>query len=359
MDGHYERLLAAEPGMGEAVCVTYARGVDEDGFLRAFGGDPAAARWTTVEEAGFELAGYHYSAVPAAVLLDRAGEWLVGIEHNGFQGSRPEVLRPLSRGGAAVSVYWNVNGSNRFSHAVGGRRLVSFDMLRPESRHGAEPDAIAAALDGLPFGPGAGEWRAAGLALAETLTGVRLDRSWFASARRFRFALLRPVPEDLIPDGREDDPALRDPALREILAAMPDPGVLPVITRYVARLLVGGTGLDREPAAARALAALDGTPAGDDPRAELAALADRYLADSHAALAAAGPVSAPGRRQPDLLFRRSHALRGLAGALDADPAAAAREACRAAGYVVTDQADRLRLAVLQRCADACVRRAAG
>lgn len=39
---HYRRLLARYGGgLEDATCVTYARGVDEDAFIRAFGGDPA------------------------------------------------------------------------------------------------------------------------------------------------------------------------------------------------------------------------------------------------------------------------------------------------------------------------------
>ena len=39
---HYRGLLARYAGgRQDGMCVTYARGIDEDAFIRAFGGDPA------------------------------------------------------------------------------------------------------------------------------------------------------------------------------------------------------------------------------------------------------------------------------------------------------------------------------
>jgi hypothetical protein len=127
---HYRRLLARYPdSLDQAMCATDAHGIDEDGFIRAFGGDPAATETRTFEELRTELSAYRYDEIPYALLVTAVGDWLVGIEDNGFQGSRPEVMRGASAGGAAVSVYWNVNGANQFTYNVAGRRVTGIDMF--------------------------------------------------------------------------------------------------------------------------------------------------------------------------------------------------------------------------------------
>ncbi|WP_433794716.1 hypothetical protein [Actinoplanes sp. CA-252034] len=86
-------------------------------------------------------------------------------------------------------------------------------MLRPEDRSGPDAADIDAYLAGLPLGHGHGhagdtDWRAAGLALAERVTGVRLPAGF--PAWDMPGVLLDEVPEDLIPESSEDDAALHD-----------------------------------------------------------------------------------------------------------------------------------------------------
>jgi len=71
-------------------------GIDEDAMVRAFGGDPSATALRSIAELAEELAPYHYSEVPHAVLVTRVGDRLIGVEPNGFQGSRPEAARGVS-----------------------------------------------------------------------------------------------------------------------------------------------------------------------------------------------------------------------------------------------------------------------
>jgi len=124
---HYQQLLQRYPAtLEQAMCVTYSQGIDEDAFIRAFGGDPAATETRTLAELGQELSVYRYDQVPSTLLVASVGGWLVGIEDNGFQGSRPEVMRGASAGGTAVSVFWNVNGVNKFTYSVAGRLTVRF-----------------------------------------------------------------------------------------------------------------------------------------------------------------------------------------------------------------------------------------
>jgi hypothetical protein len=347
---HYRDLLAAEPAVAEALCLTWAQGRDQDGFIRAFGGDPAARGHLTLAEAAAEQVSAGHDRAPAVLLVAPAGDWVVGLEVNGFQGSRPEVLRAASAGGRALSVYWNVNGANRVGYAVRGPRLVSFEATRPQERLGRDPHALDRELAGLPFG---GQWRAAALALAERVTGIRLDRAWLGG--RYRRAVLRPVPGDLIPAGFEDDPALDDPEISAILAA-PTADKLPRITGYVAGMLVRDANLDDLPVASRVLAAVR-AGAGADPGlgAEVAALADEYRREVHGSPRLAGLAPDAAAELSQLLFRQMHALKGLAGALDPDPARAAWETCWAAGYALTAWPDRLRLAVLERCMNRATR----
>src|SRR6266545_566736 len=107
----------------EAFCITLVRGLDQVEVLRRIGGERSQPRPLTVGEAS-ELSGSFHAGYPQLVLAARAGGWVVAVEDNGWQGSRPEALRALSRGTQAVSVYENVNALGYFSYAVDGALLV-------------------------------------------------------------------------------------------------------------------------------------------------------------------------------------------------------------------------------------------
>jgi hypothetical protein len=330
--GYYRELLAGPwRGLSDAVCVTYVAGVDEDAMIRAFGGDPTEAAARSLSEVGAELAGYHYSAVPAVVLVTPVGDWLLGVEPNGFQGSRPEVLRAASVDGRALSVYWNINATNQITYAVGGRTSVVFDMHRPEDRHGRDPGALDGHLDGLPFGEFGDRW-AAGLALAERVTGVRLTGAPLDGT--LRRAVLRPVPEDLVYEGLEGDPALDEPFIREVLAA-PTADKLPGITRYLAEAVARDTGIHVEPEVRAALDALaPGTPSDPRLRQRVQDLATRYREAFQA-----------GRET----LERIHAVLVVAWALEPDPEKAAFRVHFEAGYALRNREYRVQNSVLGRC----------
>ncbi|MFI7425385.1 DUF6461 domain-containing protein [Micromonospora sp. NPDC049836] len=341
---HYGQFLDRHQGFAQAACVTYAQGVDEDAFIRAFGGDPADTASRSLRELDAELAPYHYNQIPCALLVTRVGDWLVGIEENGFQGSRPEVLRGASAGGAAVSVYWNVNGTNRFAYHVAGRRAVGFDMYHPEERWGGDPDALLDDMADLTFDA---PW-ASGLVLAERVSGVRLDDATLAGV--FRRVFLTPVPEDLVPEGVEDRAALDDPFVRSVLAE-PTVERLPEITRFLAHLVARDTGVQEDPLARAALAVLDArahgrTVAVDGLLAQrLTTRADDLLAES--------------RRERDRnAFRRMHAMLGLRDALHDDLAEAAFRIYWSGGYALGDADASLVNSVLGRCRDRALRDAA-
>jgi hypothetical protein len=97
------------------------------------------------------------------------------FEPNGFQGSRPEVLRVASHMGDAGSVYWNVNLHCRFSYSVGGELVTSFDPLHTEWRSGSDPDRLLGEMAALPFGI-ANDPIPAAFLLTARLTGRALSR---------------------------------------------------------------------------------------------------------------------------------------------------------------------------------------
>jgi hypothetical protein len=329
---HYRKFLADRWDLREAACVSYVHGIDDATMIRAFGGDPADAAPRSAREVGDELAGLRYDEIPHVLLVAPAGEWLVGVEHNGFQGSRPEVLRGASAGGTAVSVYWNVNGTNRFTYATGGRTTVGFDMRRPDDRHGADPEAVAAHLDGLPFGRD-GDAYAAGLALAERLTGVRLTGALLEGT--FRQAVLRPVPQDLVPESMVGHPALDEPFVHAVLAE-PTADKIPAINLYLAEAIARDTAIEDVP---EVRAALDALRAGRrDPalRERVGHLVERY---QH------------GMREGRESLERVHGASGIVAALDPDPVNGGGQLFGAASYTLRTPNYRVQYIVLKRCRD--------
>lgn len=89
--------------------ITIASGVSEEEFIRAFGGDPSVS--PTARDPW---------NIDQVLLVGSLGDGVVAIESNGWQGTRPEVLRRASVTGRAASVYWNVNAVKTFTAAEGG-----------------------------------------------------------------------------------------------------------------------------------------------------------------------------------------------------------------------------------------------
>ncbi|MEV6489508.1 DUF6461 domain-containing protein [Actinoplanes sp. NPDC051633] len=125
------------------------------------------------------------------------------LEVNGFQASRPEVLRRLSQGPVRVhSVYWNIENDNAFSYATAGDIVTVFDGEIPDERHGSSPDALEDQRAPLWAAAEPHEWPEAMLALVELRTGVPLDLSWFD---RPHLSVLAPELPDQQPPSRPAD----------------------------------------------------------------------------------------------------------------------------------------------------------
>jgi hypothetical protein len=239
----------------QAFCITLVRGLDEGEVLRRFGGERSQPRTLTAGEAG-ELSGSFHAGYPQIILATRSAGWAVAMEDNGWEGSRPEVLRALSRGTQAVSVYRNVNALGYFSDAVDGEVRVQFELLFPQRRWGSQPDLLLPQMRGVGLDPDwqeppYGEVDTAALALAERVTGVHLDLSMLDGS--LLAAEIAPLLEDPPASfflGGEDV---------ELSAAIDQaaPGVLRQAAATVARQAVQLAQLDQDPVVVEALAAAE------------------------------------------------------------------------------------------------------
>ncbi|HEX7277856.1 MAG TPA: DUF6461 domain-containing protein [Acidimicrobiales bacterium] len=180
-------LDAQQSSLAVGACITVVRGSTVADVLAGFGADPSAA---PVHIDPWDSTG--------SVHVGQVEDAVVTVEYNGFEGSRAEVLRVVSRSATAVSVFWNVNFDMRFSYASGGTVVTSFDPMFPDDVFtGTPPRQALPAIEGLPFPEHA---IPSALALAERVTGVRLTRD-----RILRLRDAWPVTA-VPPDPRPPDP---------------------------------------------------------------------------------------------------------------------------------------------------------
>ncbi|WP_150494703.1 DUF6461 domain-containing protein [Streptomyces kanamyceticus] len=263
---HLDRLLT-DLGLDEAATFTAVCGADEEDVIRLFGGDPERARPMNLEE----LRDYDEGDL---ILVSRSGPAVVVVEGNGYQGSREEVLRPLSRLGRTASAFWNVNAVSRLSLAEDGLLSAVLDMVVPEDPYGARPDAWDSLLEGLPLGVDAG-W-GSGLAAVERATGARFDEAWVRGPHRA--IPITPVPQYLLGQGLVDSPLLKREPFVSYLTDL-GPAQLARMRLHALRLAldhadlrdhplaVAALSADRIPAAARVRLRDELTTAGDTAHA--------------------------------------------------------------------------------------------
>jgi hypothetical protein len=360
----------------EAFCITLVRGLDQREVLGRFGGERSRPRTLTAVAAG-ELSGSFQAGYPQIVLVTKADGWAVAVEDNGWEGSRPEVLRALSGGTQAVSVYRNVNALGYFSDAVDGQLLVQFEPLFPQRRWGSRPDLLlpqmrAVGLDPDWDEPPYGDIDTAALALAERVTGVHLDAALLDGP------LL----------GAEIAPLLADPPASfslpeqdaELGAAIEEatPAARRQAAATAARQAVELAQLDHDPVVAEALAAAEAgqaLPVGDASAlgrrirtwAVEAAIPGRLRNDPAASLdaqrrhanllGAAGQLPRPAPEDPsrwlapqgvDALRRRSLAAQAVRAALFADPRTAVSATLEQLRYLPGDSWPGIRASALAR-----------
>jgi hypothetical protein len=240
----------------EAFCITLVSGLDQAEVGRRFGGERSQPRPLSLGDAA-QLSHSFQAGYPEFVLVaPAAGGWSVAVEHNGWQGSRAEVLRALSAGGQAVSVYRNVNALGYFSYTVDGQVLVRFELLVPQQRWGSQPDLLlpqmrAVGLDPDWDEPPYGEIDTMALALAEQVTGVHLEPALLdGPLSGVEIAPLLDDPPASFSFGRED---------AELAAAIDQAtaGVLRQAAATAARQVVELAQLERDPVVVEALAAAE------------------------------------------------------------------------------------------------------
>ncbi|GAA2213955.1 hypothetical protein GCM10009850_094190 [Nonomuraea monospora] len=198
----------------EIFTVTFVRGLDERETLRRFGvvdqnihpvDDDEVVECMEATEGCGDL-----------VLVTRAGDWTIAFEHGGWEGTRAETLRELTRdGGEPVSVMrHDYAAAHDFEHAVDGRIRTAFRPQLPHERWGTHPDALNEDLRELGLEPEPDEELQylpgtvpAALTLASRISGVL-----------FTPALLdMPLLGGVITDAAPADPQEGDPLARSVL----------------------------------------------------------------------------------------------------------------------------------------------
>jgi Family of unknown function (DUF6461) len=312
--------------VGVAGCITTVTDASVEEAILAFGGDPTAPTqpWESASRTGD----------PVAAVVPTEGAVVV-VENNGFEGSRSEVLRPLSRHGRAGSVYWNVNDHMRVSFAESGRLLCAFDPVAPQQRWGDDPARVEPILGDLDRSPAA--WVASGMLAVERFTGVAVSPQLVAALDEVH--VLVPVLEDMRPAPPLEYHPLRlvDPGLLETIGRQPADR-LRQLAEWVAAEAVAATGLDRDPAIAEATGGFVGTGPATLP-ADAAAAVRRLEAESRRAGTRDSGGVDPVTREA---WRRGAAAEALRAATNEDSLAAALGAVNSARLASPDLLRRIR-----------------
>lgn len=192
------------------------------------------------------------------IALRPLGDWLLVVEDNAHQGTRPEVLRRASADTEVVSLFWDVDGPARFSHAVDGQVRTAFDALAPDRRDGALPHALEQVRAELPWpsrGCDAAEVIGPMLALSARMTGEVLTPDCFDGD--FATYPIAEWPDDL-PGAAESVAQRPDDEHPELLAALhtADCGTRRRAAFAVARRVLERAECVEHPVISRTLAAL-------------------------------------------------------------------------------------------------------
>src|ERR1700722_11291185 len=111
----------------EALSLTLVRGLDDVNIvtklgLKQMGDEPLTLQDAWGEHFGSANVGEEGEFEDGGIVqIDHLDGWTVIIEDNGYFGSLEENLGPLSAGGQAVNVFWNVNMSTSFGDALAGK----------------------------------------------------------------------------------------------------------------------------------------------------------------------------------------------------------------------------------------------
>lgn len=264
----YSRAMPALPDsyrwvyssvLAEAGCITVIPASREDDTRQAFG---ASQDVWTVTPLSSEAFGDTEPPSSYWAWFARSGEPADAdavIEFNGFQGSRPEVIRAASKAsasGRAASAFWNVNGMVVFTCARKGKVIASVDLstIDPEDEDAGEglPRHVKRLMRAAWKGDAL---EALALAMVEEFTGVRFGASVLDSGG---LRTITPRPDDLDAYDADYLPAhLRDyPELADLLVVM-SPEHQRLMAREAMRIAVGEAGMSGEPSIAEVVGQFD------------------------------------------------------------------------------------------------------
>jgi hypothetical protein len=128
-----------EGWLSNAATITVVAGCAPDEVVRRFGGDPGTTASITDLVDDFSL--------PAWIAVVPVAGAVVCVENNGWRGTDQAVLRSLSAGTRAASMFWNVNALTRLSFARDGEVLASFEVGLQDPPDTSEVTAVLAGLD--------------------------------------------------------------------------------------------------------------------------------------------------------------------------------------------------------------------
>ncbi|MGR6318827.1 DUF6461 domain-containing protein [Micromonospora soli] len=179
----FEQLREVSADFEESMCWTVIRPhqarLTVDDVLRRLRGDPDTMTTYRPVDVGYD---------DDVVFLEQRGDAVIVVGYS-VGSDEEDVLRRLSQDATVHEVFWLINNFNRLYYAVDGVLVTELDVLCPQDRWGADPDALTDHLDALrdlrdrergPFP----DWETA-MATVESLTGLGLDAGWFDRPQLF------------------------------------------------------------------------------------------------------------------------------------------------------------------------------
>lgn len=240
IDIRFAQLRAA--GLPGQLCLTWCDRQNIEGIARVFGADMRSGQMVQpdeIEDLEEEYPGELLQLIPL-------NGWVIVLEPDGFQGIRDEVLLPLSRGGKAISIHWNVEQDSTVKYCVNGNIATAFDLTDVDTRWGQSPDALDELLEriGLRNDLSRQQVLARSLALAEVVSKQPIPDGWLVMPR-FAFTITDPRPDAMVPTKYLNPrmPFLDEPEFIDLLSG-PSVSSAPTIIRMIAEVILPQTALE-------------------------------------------------------------------------------------------------------------------
>ncbi|HEY8479130.1 MAG TPA: DUF6461 domain-containing protein [Spirillospora sp.] len=168
--------------LAEAYCATLVRGMTPREFLRGMRAEPQGeiSGYAELELRTWDFWKRHHDdkyLIGATAVPGDQGDWVLGLEVNGYLGTLPHLVEPLSRGTRLVSHFCNVNAVDKFLWYEDGTLRTGFEPLFPTEREGSTPDELVGLMVDVGFDleeESPDLTTEAAFALAARLTGVHL-----------------------------------------------------------------------------------------------------------------------------------------------------------------------------------------